>query len=85
VWWHGLIEDLSRPLAVLHIFEPIRGQITQKHRKFGTKQIIFPSATMARIYSPKDARIGSGKVMESELVMEMDQDSEDSGSSSRKV
>jgi hypothetical protein len=31
VWWLGLIKDLfNRPLAVLHLFEPVEEQITPK-------------------------------------------------------
>jgi hypothetical protein len=86
VWRHGLIRDLfSNPLAMLHLFEPIEEQIASKTQKLETKQIVFPSATMARIYSPEDAKIGFGKVMESESVMETDQHSEDSGSGSHEV
>ena len=34
VWWHRLIKGLfSRPLAALHIFEPIRKQIAPKAQK----------------------------------------------------
>jgi hypothetical protein len=40
---------------------------------------------MARIYSPKDAQIGFGKVMESKSVMEIDQHSKDSRNDSREV
>jgi hypothetical protein len=40
---------------------------------------------MARIYILKDAKIGFGKVMESESVMEIDQHSRDSGSGSCEV
>ena len=34
VWWHGLIKGpFSRPLAILHVFEPIRKQIAPKTQK----------------------------------------------------
>ena len=34
VWWHRLVKGLfSKPLVVLHVFEPIRKQITPKTQK----------------------------------------------------
>jgi hypothetical protein len=76
----------DRPHAVLHPFRAYR-RIDRTKEAEGLRQgrLVWPSTTMACIYNPEDAKIGFGKAIDSESVMETDQHSEDSGNSSCKI
>ena len=85
VWWHELIKGLfSRPLAVLHVFEPIRKQIAPKAQNVWDEAGCFSIHTMAHIYSPRDEKIDFVRGLELKSVMEMDQHSRNLGNGSWK-
>ena len=86
--WCGAIDSSRASLAGLLPLSISSGLLEskshQRHRRFGMKQVVFRSTTMARIYSQGDEKIDFVGVMKLKSVMEMDQHSRNLGNDSWK-
>ena len=64
VWWHRLIKGSSVDLLPSSMSSSLlESKSHQRHRRFGTKQVVFQSTIMARVYSPGDEKIDFVGVM----------------------
>jgi hypothetical protein len=76
----------GRPLTILHPFRAYRRiDHTKEVEGLRRGRLVWPSTTMACIYSSEDAKIGFSKAMDLESVMETYQHSKDSRNGSHKI
>ena len=86
-WCGGIDSSRASSVDLLLFSMPsslLKSKSHQRHRRFGTKQVVFRSTTMDRIYSPGDEKIDFVKGMGLKSVMEIDQHSRNLGNGSWK-